>query len=156
VDQPITLTRSQRILFAAQEAVQEAADEIFWKVSNMLRSHSCVAFAITCGENSDWSPLLGTAVNMLSIALNLSSVDDGHMIWGLHPNWATPEAIERGASAVAECVSLLKNCPVPYTFLAHAHGQPSIEVHFRCDRGQSPWTALAEELGAEVAWLPNV
>ena len=141
---------------AAEQAAQKAADKTFTEVSNLLRDHECVAFALTCGRNFDSAPMLDVAVRLLWIACYSSYVDDGQMVRELRPESVTPEAIDRATHAVAECASLLKRCGVQYTLLAHVHGKSEIEVHFRCERRESPFAELANGLAGDVAMLPRI
>lgn len=157
------MTRAQKALLAAQQAAeqaaeqaaQKAADKTFTEVSNLLRDHECVAFALTCGRNFDSAPMLDVAVRLLWIACYSSYVDDGQMVRELRPESVTPEAIDRATHAVAECASLLKRCGVQYTLLAHVHGQSKIEVHFQCERGVSPFVELAHELSTDLLMIPR-
>lgn len=78
------------------------------------------------------------------------------LVSGLRAHQTSADAVKAGLFDVASCLLLLKDCPLPYTFLAHIHGQRSVEMRFRSDNGKSPLTVIADDVASEVASISKM
>lgn len=142
----VTLSRANRALKAAQHAV---AEQTYTRVILCLRDHPCVSFALSCCGHVHWSPGLDVAVRLM-----LSVIDGDpppeQMAVDLNPRWITPDRIEAGKRALADCISMLKSSGISFTLLGHVHGQTTIEYQFVQDGHEFPLATIADAVAAEV------
>lgn len=147
-------SRGAKALRAAQEA---RTSEIWQKVRSILSSHRCVTFGFSIEWDEEdnetdcaWSESMPAAVELLQIATGSAVLVDGELISNRRALWAAKE-IQRAASAVEECASLVQHIHLPSVLLVHVPGQLEIGVYFNGKHGKYlSFSSLAADLALSV------
>lgn len=126
------------------------AEQTYTHVILCLRDHPCVSFALSYCGRVHWSPELDVAVRLMLLVTDGGLVPSDQMVVDVNPRWITPDRIEAGKRALADCISLLRSSGIPFTLLGHVHGQTKVEYQFMQNDQEFPLTTIADAVAAEV------